>query len=79
MCIFPTRYYSFLPFVFVGLFVLMMHNYSLYIASTNGYLDWSICMLSASDLMARYVEDGANSTSLIIFCFDVMLIIIFAI
>ena len=26
MCIFPTRYYSFLPFVFVGLFLLMMHN-----------------------------------------------------
>ncbi|KIM83386.1 hypothetical protein PILCRDRAFT_441842 [Piloderma croceum F 1598] len=33
-------------------------------------------MLSASDVTARYVEDAANSTSLIIFCFDVMLIII---
>jgi hypothetical protein len=31
-------------------------------------------MLSTSDVTARYVEDAANSTSLVIFCFDVMLI-----
>ena len=61
-----------------GLFVLMMHNCSFYITSTNGYLNWSICMLSASDVTARFVEDAANSMSLIIFCFNVMLIIIFA-
>jgi len=35
-------------------------------------------MLSVSDVMARYVEDAANSMSLIIFCFNVMLIIIIA-
>jgi hypothetical protein len=67
MCIFPTRYYLFLPFVFIGLFVLMMHNCSLYITSTNEYLNWSICMLSASDITACYAEDAANSMSLIIF------------
>ena len=35
-------------------------------------------MLSTSDVTAHYVEDAANSTSLIIFCFDIMLIIIIA-
>ena len=60
-----------------GLFVLMMHNCSFYITSTNGYLNWSICMLSASDVMAHFVEDAANSMSFIIFCFNVMLIILF--
>jgi len=60
------------------LFALMMHNCSFYITSTNGYLNWSICMLSASDVMACFVKDAANSMSLIIFCFNVILIIIFA-
>ena len=64
--------------IFVGLFVLLLCSCSLYITRTNGYLDrtHALCVRSDGPLCWPWLK--ANNMFLIIFCFNVMLIIISA-
>jgi len=71
MCNFPHQVtIRFFPFVFVGLILLMMHN-----CISPALMEHMPCS-QCRRCDGHYVEDAANSTSLIIFCFTLCLIII---